>query len=63
MNNRNINSQLISTLEKKEDEHLFPKINCSWMKQNGKFVIGFQKWSHTDYIRYNAIHIQCMEKP
>lgn len=44
-------------------EYLFPKMNCSWLKPNGKFKIGSQKWSHTDYIRNNASHIKCMPKP
>ncbi|MCZ6582600.1 MAG: hypothetical protein O6761_05440 [Thaumarchaeota archaeon] len=41
----------------------FPKMNCSWLKQNGEFEIGSQKWSHTDYIRNHAQHIKCMPKP
>ena len=42
---------------------IFPMINCSWLKPNGEFEIGSQKWSHTDYIRNNAKHIKCMPKP
>jgi len=42
---------------------LFPKLNCSWLKPNGEFKNGSQKWSHTDYIRNNAPHIKCMPKP
>lgn len=42
---------------------LFPKTNCSWLKPDGFFEIGNKKWSHTDYIRNNAIHIECMPKP
>jgi len=40
-----------------------PKMNCSWLKQDGTFKIGSQKWSHTDYIRNNAKHIKCIPKP
>lgn len=42
---------------------LFPKTNCSWLKPDGTFEIGSQKWSHTDYIRNHAQYIHCMEKP
>ena len=47
----------------KQENKFLPKINCSWLKQNGEFEIGSQEWSHTDYIRYNAKHIECMSKP
>lgn len=45
------------------NEQFLPKINCSWLKENGEFEIGSQDWSHTDYIRHNAKHIECMIKP
>jgi len=45
------------------EEILFPKTNCSWLKKDGTFEIGSQKWSHTDYIRHNTKHIKCMPKP
>lgn len=47
----------------KQKSSFLPEVNCSWLKQNGEFEISSQKWSHTDYIRYNAKHIKCMPKP
>lgn len=45
------------------ESKLFPKTNCSWLKKDGEFEIGSQKWSHTDYIRNYTPHIKCMPKP